>query len=334
LVNKLQAALAANDYLLLDGAMGTLLFALGLEAGAAPELWNVDFPERIQAVHGRYINAGSQIILTNSFGGTRYRLQLHQLQDQVYTLNKAAAANARAAAARAPHPVLVAGSMGPTGELLVPMGSMTMAQAQAAFAAQAQGLVDGGVDLLWIETMSHLDEVRAAIAGIREVTDLPVTATLSFDTNGRTMMGVTATDAITALSPLGLTAVGANCGQNLPDTMAAIEAMHRFDPAMPLIAKANAGIPRWGTDGQLVYDGTPEVMAGYAYYVQQLGARLIGACCGSSPDTIWAMRAALCGETDPAQLLRPQPHVIADAAPNPILRTDGKPRLRKRRREK
>lgn len=333
-MNRFQKTVAAHDFLLLDGAMGTLLFALGLEAGAAPELWNVDFPERIQEVHGRYIAAGAQIILTNSFGGTHYRLQLHQLQDRVYELNKAAAANARAAAANAPHPVLVAGSMGPTGELLAPMGSMTFAQAQAAFAAQARGLVDGGVDLLWIETMSHLDEVRAAVAGAREVTDLPVAATLSFDTNGRTMMGVTATEAITGLRPLGLAAIGANCGQNLPDTMAAIAAMRRADPALPLIAKANAGIPRWGADGQLVYDGTPEVMAGYAYHVHQMGAQLIGACCGSSPDTIWAMRAALNGEIDPDQLRRPQPHEIKEAAPNPILSPDGKSRRRKRRRER
>jgi methionine synthase I (cobalamin-dependent) len=314
--------------------MGTLLFAMGLEQGAPPELWNVKFPERIQEVHRRYITAGSQLILTNSFGGTCYRLKLHDLQDRVHELNRVAAENGRAAAGSASHPVLVAGSMGPTGELLEPLGTMTFAQAKAAFAEQAQGLSDGGVDLFWIETMSHLDEVRAAIEGVREVSDLPITATLSFDTNGRTMMGVTAGQAISTLGEFNLAAIGANCGHNLPDTMAAIRAMHQVDATIPLVAKANAGIPRWGNDGQLVYDGTPKVMAGFAYHVRSLGARLIGACCGSSPDTIWAMKKALSGEIPVDQLQLPKRQEAADAAPNPIIQTYGKRRQRKRRRQR
>lgn len=334
-MNKLQKALKTNEFLVLDGAMGTMLFALGLEQGGAPELWNVTYPDRIQEVHGRYIAAGSQIILTNSFGGTSYRLKLHNLQDRVYELNRAAAEIGRAAAENAPHPVLLAGSMGPTGELLEPLGTMTYAKAKAAFAEQARGLVDGGVDILWIETMSHLDEVRAAIEGAREVSDLPITATMSFDTNGRTMMGVTAQQAISALRELNLAAIGANCGNNLPDTMAAVQAMRKAEPNIPLIAKANAGIPRWGNDGQLVYDGTPKVMAGYAYHVHQMGAQLIGACCGSSPDTIWAMNAALHGVVPMDQLILPQTQQAEDAAPNPVLATNsGKRRLRRRRERK
>lgn len=305
-MKKLQEMLAANQYLILDGAMGTMLFAMGLEQGGAPELWNVAHPERIREVHRRYIEAGSQVILTNSFGGTRYRLKLHDLQDGVYELNKAAAANGRVAADSAPHPVLVAGSMGPTGELLEPLGSMTFAECRAAFAEQARGLADGGVDVFWIETMSHLDEVRAAVEGVRLVCSHPIAATLSFDTNGRTMMGVTAEQAITALREWKLAAVGANCGNNLPDTMAAIAAMRAVDPEMPLIAKANAGIPRWGSDGALEYDGTPEVMAGYAYHVHQMGAQLVGACCGSAPETIRAMTAALRGEIPTEHLVMPE----------------------------
>lgn len=301
-MNKLQEALATNECLILDGAMGTMLFAMGLEQGEAPELWNVAHPERIQEVHRRYIEAGSQVILTNSFGGTRYRLKLHDLQDRVYELNKAAAENGRVAADSAPRPVLVAGSMGPTGELLQPLGSMTFAECRAAFAEQARGLADGGVDLFWIETMSHLDEVRAAVEGVRLVCSHPIVATLSFDTNGRTMMGITAEQAISTIREWKLAAVGANCGNNLPDTMAAIAAMRTVDPEMPLIAKANAGIPRWGNNGALEYDGTPEVMAGYAYHVHQMGAQLIGACCGSAPETIRAMTAALRGEIPVAQL--------------------------------
>lgn len=286
--------------------MGTMLFAMGLEQGGAPELWNVAYPERIQEVHRRYIEAGSQVILTNSFGGTRYRLKLHDLQDRVYELNMAAAENGRAAADTAPHPVLVAGSMGPTGELLEPLGNMTFADCRAAFAEQTRGLADGGVDILWIETMSHLDEVRAAVEGARLVCSLPIAATLSFDTNGRTMMGVTAVQAITTMREWKLAAVGANCGNNLPDTMAAIAAMRAVDPDTPLIAKANAGIPRWGSNGGLEYDGTPEVMAGYAYHVHQMGAQLIGACCGSAPETIRAMTAALKGGMPAEQLVRPK----------------------------
>lgn len=328
-MNSFLERLKSEPFLILDGAMGTLLFALGLEQGAPPEAWNVTHPERIQEVHGRYIEAGSQIILTNSFGGTCYRLQLHNLQDRVYELNRAAAENGRIAAARAPHPVLVAGSMGPTGELLQPMGTMTFDQAQAAFAEQAKGLADGGVDVLWIETMSHLDEVRAAVAGAREVTDLPVAATMSFDTNGRTMMGITAAQTIAALGELNLAAIGANCGHNLPDTIAAVKAMHEIHPHMPLISKANAGIPHWGSNGQLVYDGSPEVMAGYAYHVHQQGAQLIGACCGSSPDTIHAIRDALNGDIPADRLLLPQKRTLPDAE-RPA--NEKKPRRTRRRR--
>lgn len=312
-MNKFQQLLATNAYLLLDGAMGTMLFSMGLEQGAAPELWNIVFPERIQYVHRRYIEAGSQVILTNSFGGTHYRLKLHDLQNRVYELNRTAAEIARRAAAT--HPILVAGSMGPTGELLEPLGEMTFAECRTAFAAQARGLADGGADVLWIETMSHLDEVRAAIEGAREVCDLPVAATFSFDTNGRTMMGVTAEQAIMTLREYNLAAIGANCGNNLADTMAAVAAMRAVDPDMPLIAKANAGIPRWGSDGALAYDGTPAVMAGYAYHVHQMGVQLIGSCCGSTPDTIQAMKSALSGDIPLTQLLLPEEENARDSLP-------------------
>jgi 5-methyltetrahydrofolate--homocysteine methyltransferase len=255
------------------------------------------------------------VILTNSFGGTHYRLKLHELQGRVYELNQVAAEIACHAAKAAAEPVLVAGSMGPTGELLEPLGAMTFAECRAAFAEQARGLADGGVDILWIETMSHMDEVRAAIEGVRQVCDLPVAATFSFDSNGRTMMGVTAEQAITTMRKYDLAAMGANCGDNLPDTMAAVAAMRAVDPHMPLIAKANAGIPRWGSDGALVYDGTPAVMAGYAYHVHRLGARLIGACCGSTPDTIQAMKSALSGDIPLTQLVLPEKEETGEPLP-------------------
>ncbi|MCB0031065.1 MAG: homocysteine S-methyltransferase family protein, partial [Anaerolineales bacterium] len=213
-------------------------------------------------------------------------------QDRVYEFNKAAAEVARQAADAADRPVLVAGSIGPSGELLQPMGNMSYEQAVAAFAEQARGLSDGGADLLWVETMSDINEVRAAVEGAKSVSDLPVVATMSFDTNGRTMMGITATEAAEAMAELGLAAFGANCGNNLPDTEAAIVAMHEAKPDALLVAKANAGIPRWGEDG-LEYDGTPDVMANFARRVNFAGASLIGGCCGSSPAHIGEMRLAL-----------------------------------------
>lgn len=291
-MNKVQELIASNDYLLLDGAMGTMLFALGLEDGASPEEWNLTHPERIQAVHRQYIEAGSQIILTNTFGGSRYRLKLHGLQDQAVAINRAAAALAREVADAAPHPVAVAGSMGPTGELLAPMGTMTFEDAKAAFAEQATGLTAGGVDVLWVETMSDINEVRAAVEGARSVSELPIVATMSFDTHGRTMMGITPAQAAKALSDMNLLAFGANCGANLADTEAAIRAMREVNPTIPLIAKANAGIPHW--EGvELVYDGTPEVMGSYARRAYGSGAQLIGACCGSTAAHIHTMAGSL-----------------------------------------
>lgn len=291
--------LSQKDTLILDGAMGTMLFAAGLANGASPELWNVEYPERVAAVHQAYIDAGSDIILTNSFGGTAYRLKLHELQDRVVELNHAAAAVARSVADQAKRPVLVAGSMGPTGELLEPMGSMSVEQCQAAFADQARGLTTGGADILWIETMSDLNEVKAAFDGARSASHLPIVATLSFDTRGRTMMGITGTQAAQTMREWGLAAIGANCGNNLPDTIAAIRQMYAADPSLILIAKANAGIPVWG-DGELIYSGTPDVMASYAVEVRRQGARLIGGCCGSSPAHIQRMTQALAtGESIP-----------------------------------
>lgn len=304
-MNKLQELLTTTDAVVLDGAMGTMLFAAGLVAGASPEEWNVTHPDRIRAVHRAYIASGSRLILTNSFGGSRYRLKLHKLDDRVYELNRAAAANARAEADAAPHLVLVAGSIGPTGELLAPMGNMEFADAQAAFAEQARGLVEGGVDLLWIETMSDLEEVRAAVEGVRAVTDRPVCATMSFDTNGRTMMGVTPAQAVRTMKAWDLAAVGANCGNGINEIEDVIAAMHREAPEVRLIAKANAGIPQW-RNNELLYDATPSVMGHYAQRVRALGASFIGGCCGNGPSHIAAIAGALrapLSETERAALL-------------------------------
>ena len=217
--------LAERDVLLVDGATGTQLMAAGLEPGDAPERLNLDHPETVHGLHESYVNAGSDIVLTNTFGGSRLRLKLHKLDDRVIEINREAARHARHVVDQLERRVLVAGSMGPTGELLAPLGALDPADAADVFAEQATGLAEGGADLLWIETMSSIEEIEAAIDGCRSVSDLPIAVTLSFDTAGRTMMGVDGTTAGVRLRELGVAAMGANCGNNLPDTEAALVQM-------------------------------------------------------------------------------------------------------------
>lgn len=294
-MNRLEEMLASHEYLLADGAMGTMLMSLGLGQGSAPERWNVSNPDQVQSVHQVYVEAGSNIILTNSFGGTRFRLKLHNLQDQVTALNRTAAKVAREVADAAARPVAVGGSMGPSGELFEPMGKLTFDAARDAFAEQAAALAEGGVDVLWIETMSDLQEVQAAVAGVRSVTDLPVVTTMTFDTHGRTMMGVTPVQALEAMEKLGPVALGGNCGNGPAEIEGVIAAMHAADPGATLVAKSNAGIPEY-IDGVLTYSGTPEVMARHAIRARSLGATIIGACCGSTAAHIRAMAEALASE--------------------------------------
>lgn len=314
--------------LLGDGAMGTELFARGLTAGDPPEMWNVDMPDVITGVHAGYIDAGSDVILTNSFGGTAFRLKLHRLEDRVVELNTRAAEVARVAADAALRPVLVAGSVGPSGELLEPMGTMTPDTAAVAFADQARGLAAGGVDVIWIETMSSLEEVEAAIAGIRSVTDLPVATTMSFDTAGRTMMGVTGQQAAARLAELGVAALGANCGNNIAETEAAVGQIYSGAGALPVIVKANAGIPEFRGD-ELNYTGTPEVMGAHAQRMRDLGVSIIGGCCGTSTQHIAYMRKVLDGEVFVPDIEAPGPVPRPDDERD---RRDRADRPRRRRR--
>jgi 5-methyltetrahydrofolate--homocysteine methyltransferase len=290
--HKFLQRLAAGEVVLGDGAMGTMLHAAGLVGGAAAELWNVEHPERVRGVHTAYAAAGAQIVETNTFGGTAARLRHHGLADRVVELNQAGASLARAAVGDAG--VLVAGSIGPTGELLEPLGTLGAAEAEAMFAEQARGLAAGGVDLVLIETMSDLNEVEAAIRGVRAVApDLLIACTLSFDTKGRTMMGVAPRQALEALHGWGVRLIGANCG-NGPQEIEAVMtqmAQHRPD-GVYLIAQSNAGLPH-DVDGATVFDGTPEVMAGYARRMLDLEINVIGACCGSTPAHIQAMGETL-----------------------------------------
>jgi methionine synthase I (cobalamin-dependent) len=285
--------LSKGNTIIADGAMGSRLMAAGLPLGEAPEMWNVKNPDAVRAVHRSYIEAGSQIILTNTFGGSRTTLERHKLGDRVSELNKAAAQNARAEADAADKPVLVGGSIGPSGALFKPYGPMSMDEGTAVFAEQAAALAAGGVDVFWIETMSDLQEVTAAVNGCRQAApDIPVVTTMSFDRKGRTMMGVAPDQALAALKPLGVLALGGNCGNGPDEILGVVEKMHAEDPDVVLVAKANAGMPKL-VQGVVSYDAGPEQMAQYALEARQNGARIIGACCGSTAEHIRAIAEAL-----------------------------------------
>lgn len=289
----LQDLLALDGPIVADGGMGTMLFSMGLERGASPELWNVERQDDVRSIHRGYVEAGAQIILTNTFGGNRFRLGMHDLEDRAAELNQAAAELACAEADSAENPVVGGGSMGPTGQMIAPMGTLTFEDAVTAFEEQARALVAGGVDVLWIETMSDLEEVRAAVEGARNAApDTPVVTTMTFDTKGRTMMGITPEKALETLGDYGVLALGGNCGNGPDEIEGVIEKMHGVDAEIALVAKANAGLPKM-QDGIAVYDATPDVMGDYATRVRSLGARIIGACCGSTPDHIRAIADAL-----------------------------------------
>jgi 5-methyltetrahydrofolate--homocysteine methyltransferase len=286
-VDRLGKLLERRKIVLGDGAMGTMLHQAGLTIGA-PEQWNVRKPEAVSAIHRGYIEAGSDFISTNTFGGTRNRLKLDNLEDRVAELNEAGARLAREAAGEA----LVAGSVGPTGELMEPLGTLTMDGARESFAEQARALKAGGVDFALIETMSALEEVQSAIEGVREA-GLPVVVTMSFDTNFRTMMGVKPVAAVTTIAGWGVSVIGANCGNGPAEIERVMSEMAQALPeGVALMAKSNAGMPRW-LDGHITYDGTPEVMSDYARRMAALGVRVIGGCCGSTPEHIAGMRRAI-----------------------------------------
>jgi methionine synthase I (cobalamin-dependent) len=276
--------------LVADGATGTMLQGMGLASGQAPEAWLLDRPDGIRALHRAYIEAGSDVVLTCSFGGTHYRLLRHGLADRVTEVNRLAAELAREEAGDG---VFVAGDMGPTGQLLGFHNQATPEQIAEAYAQQAAGLAEGGADFLLIETMSDLGEARASITGARRVTDLPIFCTFSFDTHGRTMMGVKPDQAAQAIGPL-VQGIGANCGHDPAEYEGLIQAMRRVQPEAILWAKPNAGLPRL-VDDKTVYDATPDYMAAVAMRLRQAGAQVIGGCCGTTPAHVAAIAASLKG---------------------------------------
>lgn len=281
--------LAAGDILIADGATGTMLQAAGLPAGMPGEAWILERPEEIVRLHRAYLKAGSQIILTSTFGGTRARLKAAGLDLQAAEINRRAAELARQAAG---NDTYVGGDIGPTGEMMPPLGPLGYGAAVEMFAEQAQALAAGGADCIYIETMSDLKEAKAAVEGARQGCDLPVFCTFSFDTHGRTSMGVSPAQAAEAMAEMDVAATGANCGHAPEEVLDFLPQMRQSAPEAYLIAKPNAGIPRM-VKRQVVYDAGPERMGGLARRYAELGASIIGACCGSSPEHIAAIAAAI-----------------------------------------
>jgi 5-methyltetrahydrofolate--homocysteine methyltransferase len=327
----IEELLSEREWLLADGATGTNLFAAGLTSGEAPELWNEAHPDRIRRLHQDFVDAGADIILTNSFGGNARRLMLHRAEGRTRELNALAARHARAVADRARRRVLVAGSVGPTGELFAPLGALIEEEAVKVFTEQIEGLREGGADVIWIETMSAMEEMRAAATAAARV-GMPYTVTASFDTAGSTMMGI-APDAMaraaSAFDPPPQ-AVGANCGVGASDLLASVLAMTAAAPDAIVIAKANCGVPRVRGD-TVSYSGTPELMAEYARLALDGGARVIGGCCGTTPAHLAAMWRAL-----DAHHRRERPdleQIVAALGPlaSPPVKSDGPRRVNRRR---
>lgn len=280
--------------LLADGATGTNLFNMGLMSGDAPEMWNTEHPKRIKTLYKGAVDAGSDLFLTNSFGANASRLKLHSAEKRAHELSRVAAEIGREVADTAGRDVIVAGSVGPTGEIMEPVGSLSHAIAVEMFHETADGLKAGGADLGWLETISAPEEYRAAAEGFA-LAGLPWCGTMSFDTAGRTMMGVTSADMVKMINALRENApmgFGANCGTGASDLLRTILGFTAQGPEQPIIAKGNAGIPKYH-DGHIHYDGTPELMADYAVMARACGAKIIGGCCGTMPEHLRHMREAL-----------------------------------------
>jgi len=281
--------LAAGDVLLADGATGTNYQDMGMEPGVAPEEWVFDAPERVSALHRRFADAGADIVLTCSFGASPVRLADGPLAGRAHELNQRAASLAREAV---DDRVLVAGSIGPSGQLVAPLGPLGYEEAVAAFGEQARALADGGVDLLVLETFFALDEALWAAEAARSVCGLPLVASFSFDQGTRTMMGLSPADVVAAMAPLGVAAIGANCGRSLDDTTVLVSEFAAADAGIPLWVKPNAGVPEVVGDA-VVYPEDPESFGDRVASFADSGARILGGCCGSTPEHVAALGRAL-----------------------------------------
>jgi len=281
--------LAERRVLLADGATGTNYQNMGIEPGVAPEEWVFDAPERVQELHRRFAEAGSDLVLTCTFGATAPRLEDGPLAGRVAELNVRAAELAREAVG---DDRLVAGSMGPTGQLVEPYGLLTRETCVGAYADQARALAEGGVDLLVLETFFALEEALWAIEGVQSASDLPLVMSFSFDQGTHTMMGLSPSDVVEAVEPLGVAALGANCGRSLADTDAIVTELLAAAPSVPLWVKPNAGVPRMVGD-TVVYDADPAMLGEHVASYAERGARIVGGCCGSTPEHVAAIARAL-----------------------------------------
>lgn len=282
--------LARGDRLVSDGATGTNYQMRGLERGEAPEQWLYNSPDKVTELHRDFILAGSNIILTNSFGGTAMRLADTGIAETAAQVNQRAVSLARRAIQG--ERVWVAGSIGPSGALLEPFGALSRQDAIAQFGAQAQALAEGGVDLIVIETQFDLGEATAALEGARAATDLPIIVSFSFDMGTNTMMGLKAAQVAKEMTTLGADAVGVNCGRSLDENLINLQEM-RAATHLPVWMKPNAGLPRMTDEDVAIYDVTPEIMGAAADRWLEAGAQIIGGCCGTSPQHLRAIAQAV-----------------------------------------
>jgi 5-methyltetrahydrofolate--homocysteine methyltransferase len=291
-MNKFLERLNAGEVLVADGATGTNLQKLGLKPGTAPEDLIIDNPDILFDLASRFVAAGSDIILTCTFGGTRLRMKESKYAQRCVEINLRAAELARKAAS-AREGVLVAGSIGPSGLLMKPLGPLQPEEAFSAFAEQAKALAEGGVDLLIIETMFALDETTSAFDAARSVTDLPIVVSFSYDRGVRTMMGLKPVQAMKTYKEKGAVAVGANCGTTLENMEKIVQEYATAAPGFPIWAKPNAGMPHTDDNNNAIYDVTPQQMGEAALRNIAAGARIVGGCCGSSPEHVAGIAQAV-----------------------------------------
>jgi 5-methyltetrahydrofolate--homocysteine methyltransferase len=298
-MNKFLERLQSGEILIADGSTGASLQKMGLKPGIPPEDLVFEAPEMVLQLESAFVEAGSDIILTDTFGGTRLRMKESKYVDRTPEVNRRAAELARQAASRRAG-VLVAGSIGPTGLLIKPYGPLTVEETTASFAEQAKALAEGGVDLLVIETMFAFEEADAAFKGARSVTELPIVVSFSYDRGTRTMMGVRPAEMYKHYKELGAAMIGANCGTTLENMEKILQEYAATEPGfpqnggLPMWAKPNAGLPRL-VEGVTTFDVTPEQMAAYAVKYVGLGARVVGGCCGNMPEHIAAIAKAVKG---------------------------------------
>ena len=310
--------LLKRDYVILDGAMGTNLFMKGLTSGECPESWNIDNPKKIFEIHESFVNAGSDIIVTNTFGGNQFRLKLHQLESKVKELNYSGAQIARKSAGKK---VFIAGSIGPSGEILEPLGNLKYELAVNAFGEQSLALAEGGVDMLWLETFSSIKELQAALEGSMQ-TGLPIVATMSFDTVGKTMMGVSPNEFVSFMEKQhNVFAYGANCGLGFDELLQTVGQMQNAG-GKNVVAKSNLGIPVFH-NGLIKYNTTEKSLLDYAVKARNMGALFIGGCCGTEAKHIKKIK----------EILKASPYEYLKYKQSNSLNTENK-KPRRRRRNK